>query len=932
MRFAEPKALVETPLPLPATYFDLPEAENRRFVGRDDVFEKLQSLLENREGSSCKRVAFTGLGGMGKTQVALKYCYRNYPNKYQYVFWITADSEVAIYAGFAKVARILNLPVTDTSKPEIVITAVIQWFQTAQKRWLLVFDNVDDEQLSGSGQPGLILKYFPKVGDGDIIVTTRDSVANFQADTINFDEMRMNMNSALRLLLRNKDLTVQADHSAQELIEELGYLPLAIDLAGACIEQDGLMPAEFLTNYKAHRRDYLDLEKLRKTTGNQYAHTVLNVWEVSFERVEKRDALAVSLLRAFAFLHPDGIPVTFFREHLKQILAPEECQFELGPRAVDTAIRELRSFSLVRRSHGIMMKGQDGTEYLAPTLSIHRLVQTVILLKVEDTEKFQSCQRLVVALNEEVGDSVDDLYDQQLQRKMTAYVPHIRHISLKFKPNSKELISLLSPTVRFLVSRAIVEGTEDLAKLAVSTSRSVYGFENSNTALTVDNLAAFYKSLGKFDDAEPLYKQALAILGAKEDLDTAVIVTHLAQVYHSQGKYNDAEPLYKRALAIRKKILGMDHQDTVQSVNNLGLLYVKQGQFREAEVLLQHALKIRRMSEPDHPDTAMCETNLGMLYLSQGNFRDAKPLIEQALSTRQKAFGNNHTLTAQSKHNLALLYNRQGKFDEVEPLCQQAIATYEELFGPKYPGIPVVCDNLATLYQNQGKLKDAEQVYKKALALREEVLPHNHPYTAISANNLGMFFKEQGRFGEAEPYLMRALAIRKEKLNMNHPDMAVSLSNLASLYQSQGKLDQAEPLYRKALEIRLKVFGRNHPDTMETERILALLNQPQNTSDDAGRLSLETLADERTEKPDIMEMPTPATVESEKAPLPATVESERAPPPNTVESKKVPSPHTVESDKIPDCVPHKETRSKRIIVKPLRKLISAIRRKLFRRA
>ncbi|RUS24491.1 P-loop containing nucleoside triphosphate hydrolase protein, partial [Jimgerdemannia flammicorona] len=157
----------------PRAIFDIPEVRNDRFVGRDDIFKKLWHLLDdNRNNSTLGRVALVGLGGMGKTQIALEYCFRNYPSKYEYVFWIMANSKESLSSSFLKVAKLLKLSVTDNESLEVRISLVKNWFHNATKRWLMVFDNADDENVHD-----FMRNSYPSAGDGDIILTTRDAIA-----------------------------------------------------------------------------------------------------------------------------------------------------------------------------------------------------------------------------------------------------------------------------------------------------------------------------------------------------------------------------------------------------------------------------------------------------------------------------------------------------------------------------------------------------------------------------------------------------------------------------------------------------------------------------------------------------------------------------------------------------------------------------------
>ena len=234
------------------------------------------------------------------------------------------------------------------------------------------------------------------------------------------------------------------------------------------MEQTGQTPSVFLSNYKTRQRKYLDLEDFAEATGNQYTHTVMTVWTISFERLKERNPLAIVLLRALAFVHPDSIPVKL----IKIALAPELSEHGLQPDDLNDLIVNLRSFSLIRQS---LKSDCDESDPSKHTISIHRLVQATILLGMENNDKMKWCQKIISALDEEVGSELD-VYAPLRKKKMDAYTPHIRHMFTEFSPSpSKEITSLLSKATSYFLRHAAYEGTENLAKLAVSNSEIVNG-------------------------------------------------------------------------------------------------------------------------------------------------------------------------------------------------------------------------------------------------------------------------------------------------------------------------------------------------------------------------------------------------------------------------------------------------------------------------
>ncbi|MBD2486217.1 tetratricopeptide repeat protein [Aulosira sp. FACHB-615] len=346
-------------------------------------------------------------------------------------------------------------------------------------------------------------------------------------------------------------------------------------------------------------------------------------------------------------------------------------------------------------------------------------------------------------------------------------------------------------------------------------------------ASSLNNLAFFYRSQGRYSEAEPLYIQALALrrkLLGEEHPDVATSLNNLAGLYCSQGRYSEAEPLYIQALALRRTLLGEEHPDVATSLNNLAGLYESQGRYSEAEPLyIQDLALSRKLLGEEHPDVATSLNNLAFLYKSQGRYSEAEPLYIQALALKRKLLGEEHPDVATSLNNLAGLYRSQGRYSEAEPLYIQALALRRTLLGEEHPSVATSLNNLALLYESQGRYSEAEPLYIQDLALSRKLLGEEHPDVASSINNLASLYRSQGRYSEAEPLYVQALALRRKLLGEEHPDVAQSLNNLASLYESQGRYSEAEPLYIQALDILEKRLGIDHPNTVTVRKNLVNL-------------------------------------------------------------------------------------------------------------
>ncbi len=886
----------------------VPYPRNPLFTGRDDILNRLHQQLftERHNETTTSKAALTqpqaikGLGGIGKTQIAIEYAYRS-SALYACVFWINAATETALISSFVDIAKQLPsfLARNETDQQELV-AAVKRWLEQHNQRWLLIFDNIEADDFP------LMQKYLPQRGNGSILFTTRaNSVRSLGASSIEVEKMELmegtkmllrhveRFDRAFQILdeARNETTRVVIDEAIATVIDEatnlvivLDHFPLALDQAGAYIEETGCSLADYLQIYQAHRKELLERRGLQAT---DYPDSVVTTWSLSFDKVEQANLAATELLRLCAFLAPDNIPEELITNGVAHWSPPLQ-QAASNLFSFNQMIEELLKFSLVQR----LVETQ--------TLSIHRLVQAVQRDTMEPDEQRQWADSVIQAVNEVFPLQPSDIatwpqclrYLDQAQvcntlieqyilplttprrmmidahrlprwakkvapwKKINSFLRHVRSLLLLVsllkstpygeKSSLVKAASLLNRTGLYLIHHALYAQAEPLYQHALAIFEWELGANHPDTATGLNNLAGLYEKQGRYGEAEPLLLRALAIteeeLGA-EHPDTASSLGNLAILYESQGRYAEAEPLYQRALAITEQQLGVEHPDTATNLDNLAGLYERQGRYEEAGPLYQRALVITEQKlGAEHPDTATRLNNLAGLYNSQGRYEEAEPLCQRALAITEQQLGVEHPNTATSLDNLAGLYESQGRYEEVEPLYQRALSIRQTQLGVEHSDTAVSLNNLAGLYEIQGRYEEAEPLYLRALVIRQAQLGTEHPDTATSLNNLAILYKRQGRYREAEPLFLHALSIRQTQLGAEHPDTVSSLNNLAGLYESQGRYKEAEPLYQHALAIFEEELGVDHPDTANSLNGLAVLYEKQGRYQEAEPLYLRALA------------------------------------------------------------------------------------------
>ncbi|MGI9061137.1 MAG: tetratricopeptide repeat protein [Ktedonobacteraceae bacterium] len=841
--------------------WNVPYRRNPFFTGREDILTSLYTELNSHKAAALTQAqAISGLGGIGKTQVAVEYTYR-YRDLYQTILWVTASSHDALIADFVLLAALLELQEQGEQDQDIVVRAVKRWLDT-HEGWLLVLDNVDNLEM--------VADFLPVQGAGNFLLTTRLQALGSIAHSIEVE--KMGLEEGVTFLLRRTKVLMpdaplhQAAQESQalaaEIVNALDGLPLALDQAGAYIEETRCGFSTYLHLYRTRRKELL-LRRGRLPVD--HPEPVAATWSLSFQQVEQESRAAADLLRLLTFFNPEAIPEEIITEGVTE-LGPILGLVVSDGLAMDAAIELLLRYSLLRRNPE------------AKFLSIHRLVQAVLKDGMERSQQCLWAERAIRAINKAFPD-VDLKTWAQCQRCLPHAQIGAEYIA-EYQLAFPEAARLLNQAANYLCTHAQYAQAEPLLQQALAIREQVLepthpatastlndlgmlyltqgkyqqsvpllqraleireqalGLEHPATAASLNNLALLYYAQGTYVRAEQLYQQALHIRQRVLEPEHPAIaqnMSNLAELYTAQAKYVEAEALYVQARNSQQKVLGLDHPDVAKTLNNLALLYRSKGEYEQAERLYRQAFSIQeQVLGPHHPDVAQTLNNLARLYRAQGEYAKAEPYYQQALIIREDVFGPDHPQVAQSLYGLAKLYTSQGQYRQAEESAQQALRIQEQHLGSDHPDVANTLGILAKIYQGQQKLIEAEVLNRRALQIRERTLDANHPHIALIDNNLAEIYHAQGKYHEAEPLLARAFAIHTQILGPDHPYTAYTLSNMAENFFLKGDYVQAEVFFKKALAIREQNLGSDHPRTASTLEHLAVLLHAIGREEEAG--------------------------------------------------------------------------------------------------
>jgi CHAT domain-containing protein/Tfp pilus assembly protein PilF len=347
-------------------------------------------------------------------------------------------------------------------------------------------------------------------------------------------------------------------------------------------------------------------------------------------------------------------------------------------------------------------------------------------------------------------------------------------------------------------------------------------------AKTLNGLGRVYEHHGRYAEAEALQKRALSIVENYAGGDQIIVsdaLEDLGNAYFGEGRYTEAEEYYRRTLAIRENARGGGYTGVPQTLNLLANVYMRTGRLADAEAQMKRALELQeKVLGPTHPDVAKSLTNLAEVYRLTARYAQAEPLQRRALGIQEKALGKEHPHVGVTLNNLAATYTAWGRFADAEPLYRRSLEIQKKALGPVHPQVATTENNLGLVYMRLGKHADAERELKAALAIREQALPKDHPDIGQSLGNLAAAYRIAGRPADGLPLLQRAVGIMEKNYGADHLNVSYSLTATANAYVALKRYVDADPYAQRALAIREKVLPADHTDLASVLKTLAQVN------------------------------------------------------------------------------------------------------------
>jgi tetratricopeptide (TPR) repeat protein len=772
------------------------------FTGRDDELEALHQAFRAKSAASAVQV-ISGLGGLGKTRLAVEYAWR-YASDYDLVWWIRAEDSATMRGDYAELAGKLGLP---SEQDDQAIAALRQELRR-RKDWLLVFDNAEE--------PAELFSLLPERHQGHVLITSR------RRDWPHTEDRRLEVLSieAATGYLQRRGRVADAG-TARDLAEALGCLPLALAQAGSVIAE-GMAATDYLALLRQQAPELF-------TEGHPADHetTIGSTWRVSVDRLAERSPAAVALFRLAAFLGADAIPLSRLAPAPDM---PAELAEALGsPFQRTKAMAALGEYSLAETADGL--------------LSIHRMVQAVTRSEL-GPDKSRWAGLALGAIAAAFPGDVRDPETWGACESLLAHALACTEHAGRLHVDTPVTVSLLDRVARYLLVRGRIDATAAVMDQARPLAKQL-GSEDAAYLSCRNTDGLLHIARGDYPAAhaacDEVFQARTKILGAT-DPETLRAGRDLVEAIYHQGNWAEAAELQDRLVEAFTATFGPENAETITALAYHATILRRMGHFAQARTKEERVLETRsQVLGPDHPDTTLAWFNLADTLRSLGQLDQARTMEEQVLQASTRLLGPDHPSTLTATGNLAITLRQLGQLDQARTLEEQVLQARTRLLGPDHPDTLTATANLASTLHGLGQLDQARTMEEQVLQARTRLLGPDHPSTLTVTGNLAITLRQLGQLDQARTLEEQALQASTRLLGPDHPDTLTATANLASTLRGLGQLDQARTLEEQVLQASTRLLGPGHPVTLTVTGNLAITLRQLGQLDQARTLQGQVL-------------------------------------------------------------------------------------------
>jgi tetratricopeptide (TPR) repeat protein len=804
-----------TPGIAPAIWGNVPQ-RTKNFTGREDILDQLRrggSRTVTAVVPSDLPHALQGMGGVGKTTVAIEYAYR-YRSEYDLVWWIPADQPALVRSSLAALAEPLGLKPATAAGIETAASAVLNALRLGKPydRWLLIFDNAD--------QPEDLNEIIPR-GPGDVLITSRNNRWQAVVETVPVDVFTRT--ESTDFLSKRVPKGINAGEAAR-LAEELGDLPIALEQAGALQAETGMSVDEYLRLLREHAAAIMDEGK-----SPEYPRSMTAAWKLSVSTLNRQLPQAMDLLRCCAFFGPEPIPRDVFRRST-QATGTRVSELLADPILLARAFRELGRFALVKI---------DGRR-----IQVHRLIQALLRDELDPAE--QDAYRHEVHLILAAG-SPKDPDDRDQWPRFAELVAHVASVVTDLQRCGDPAVrDFAMNVVRYLYRSGDHVSSRSFAERFIEAWTQDSVTDEASVLMAQHHLGNALRELGRYREAHDLVETTLQrsreLLGDR-DILTLMLANSFGADLLTRGEFARALDLHKESLIHHQERLGPDNPLTLRVMNNLALDYGLNSDYNAARRMHQDTYLLQ--SEPSSGASAIevldSWNGLARAVRLCGDYAEARDVCEEAYDYGQEVLGPEHYLTLRTAKDLSIELRRIGTaYDDALELAALVFELCERQFGPDNPDTLAAAISLTNIQRTTGQLDSALELAQRTVARYPEIYGVDHPYNHGCNGNLALLRRVTGDPVSARQLNETALAGLDSRLTRDHHYSLTVATNLASDLAELGLTAEARAYGEDTLARSRALLGENHPLTLGCATNLAIDLQAVGQGEASDRLFEET--------------------------------------------------------------------------------------------
>ncbi len=785
--------------------------QNPGFTGRQGMLRELRSALRMHSHAALLPHTLHGLGGVGKTQLAIEYAHR-YQQDYDIIWWIPADHEPSMARSLLSLARRLKMPEGDDI--EFTVRTVLDELSVGQPsgNWLLIYDN--------TGDPGQVRRYLPG-GTGQVLITSRNRDWSNESAIVEVDVFTED--ESIEFLARRWEGI--SEEQAHALAEELGHLPLALDQAVAVHRVTGMPLEEYLRLLKKSPGVVLD-----EGETSDYPQSVAKTSCLAFDGLRKRSQGAAQLLEVCSFLSPDDIavPMLIRGRGAPALPAPLD-KMLLDDLKLRAAIREIGRSGLAQLD--------AGRDFIKVHMLVGRLLRDALSPDQRDTTERAAHSLLAYANPQEP----DDDRTWPLHRQMT---PHVLPAGI-IHSSDVHALQVILDQIRFFFVTGDYRQSAALARLAVDEWKKSLEPNHPMTLRAGFHLGSALRALGEYQQARKINQETLELM--KRELgdsheDTLRASSSYAADLRLVGHFREALTIDEDLLR-RYRDLGENEAATLRSADSLAADYRLLGDFgRACEIDSENLERRRAVLRDSSPEVLSSASSVARDLCGIGEYTRSLEEAEKTVQAYRDQF-KDHMFYLIALRNYAIILRKVGRYTEAVRLSMDILDQSQSRLGPRHEhslSAMMTLANALRVASREEQLVQAEEIAGNALRLYREGFGADHPFTLACAANRGIIWRALNRVEEAMTLDRATVDSLRGVLGEGHPYTLCALTGLSNDLSMAGDDAQARLVSQDVYSRSRRIRSEDHPYTLACATNLAIDLEATGATAEAIALRLDT--------------------------------------------------------------------------------------------